>query len=65
MKLNDLIGEFQFDKRITEWGMRHNNISQKEYEEYLKSLPDLSAEKDSITKNLFRPRPSSGHSSLS
>ena len=41
MKLNKIIQEQRFDKRIVQWGLRHNVISPKEYQAHLKSLPDL------------------------
>ncbi len=48
MKLNKLIKERRFDKRVTEWGLRHKMISAREYQQHLKSLPDLSHQKESM-----------------
>ena len=48
MKLNNLIKDFRFDKRIVKWGVRYKTITYQEYEDYLKSLDDLSDEKESI-----------------
>lgn len=48
MKLNNLIKDFRFDKRIVNWGVRYKTITYKEYEDYLKSLEDLSDEKENI-----------------
>lgn len=48
MKLNNLIKDFRFDKRIVNWGIRYNTITSEEYEKHLKSLEDLSDEKENI-----------------
>ena len=48
MRLNTLIKDLCFDKRIVEWGVRYNVITYKDYRNYLKSLPDLSDKKKSI-----------------
>ena len=48
MKLNKLIKERRFDKRVVEWGLRHKMISRKEYQQHLKSLPDLSHQKENL-----------------
>ena len=49
MKLNSLIKDFRFDKRMIDWGVRYKAITYQEYEDYLKSLEDLSNKKDSLT----------------
>lgn len=48
MKLNNLIKDFRFDKRIVNWGVRYKTITYQEYEKYLESLEDLSDEKENI-----------------
>ena len=48
MKLNILIKDLRFDKRIMEWGIRYNLITYQEHQQYLNSLPDLSDKKESI-----------------
>ena len=40
MKLNQIIRQFRFDKRLVEWNLNNKVVSQKEYKEYLKSLAD-------------------------
>ena len=48
MKLNSLIKDLRFDKRITEWSIRYNVTTYEDYHKYLQSLPDLSDKKESI-----------------
>ena len=48
MKLNNLIEELRFDKRIIEWGVRYNIITYQDYQKHLQSLSDLSDEKESM-----------------
>ena len=48
MKLNSIIRDLRFDKRIMEWNIRYNLITHQEYQEYLRSLPDLSDKKENI-----------------
>jgi len=48
MKLNNIIKDFRFDKRLVEWNRINRVIDAKEYEEYLKSLPDLSDHKEDM-----------------
>ena len=48
MKLNILIKDLRFDKRIMEWGIRYNLITYQEHQQYLNALPDLSDKKESI-----------------
>ena len=50
MKLNSLIKESRFDKRIIEWGIRHKMITHSEYQKCLQSLPDLSDQKESLIR---------------
>ena len=48
MKLNSLIKDLRFDKRIMEWGIRYNLITHQEYQKYLNALPDVSDDKEPI-----------------
>lgn len=48
MKLNKLIKDLRFDKRIIEWGIRYNLITHEDYNKYQKSLEDLSDEKENM-----------------
>ena len=48
MKLNNLIKDLRFDKRIINWGIRYKTITYQEYEDYLKSLEDLSNQTENI-----------------
>ena len=48
MKLNNLIKDLRFDKRIVEWGIRYNIITYEEYKKYLKSLKNLSDKKEQM-----------------
>ncbi len=48
MKLNDLIKDLRFDKRITEWSIRYKVMTYEDYHKYLQSLPDLSDKKESV-----------------
>ena len=60
MKLNKLIKERRFDKRIVDWGLRYKMINAEEYQKHLKSLPDLSDQKEDMQglqeKNTKTPR---------
>ena len=44
MKLNDIVNEFRLDKRMINWSLDYKLLTHKEYEQHLKSLPDLSSE---------------------
>ena len=46
MKLNKIIQERRFDKRIAQWGLRHNMITPQEYQAHIKALPDLTNQKE-------------------
>lgn len=48
MKLNDIIQDLRFDKRIIEWGVRYKIISREEYQKHLQSLTDLSDQKEDL-----------------
>ena len=48
MKLNNIIKDFKFDKRMIDWGLRYKSITHKEYEQHIKSLPDTSADKERV-----------------
>ena len=49
MKLNNIIKNFKFDKRLIEWNLNNEIISVDEYEKYLQSLLDLSDKKEEIS----------------
>ncbi len=40
MKLNKIIHQFRFDKRLVEWNLSNKTISAEEYKNHLKSLAD-------------------------
>ena len=44
MKLNEIMNEFKLDKRMVNWSLDSKLLTHKEYEQHLKSLPDLSSE---------------------
>ena len=48
MKLNDIISEFKLDKRMVNWSLEQKLLTHKEYEQHLKSLPDLSSESEEL-----------------
>ena len=48
MKLNNIIKNFKFDKRLVEWNLSNEIISINEYKQYLQSLSDLSTEKEEL-----------------
>ncbi len=48
MKLNNIIQDLRFDKRIVEWGVRYKVISREEYQKHLQSLTDLSDQKEDL-----------------
>ena len=51
MKLNSIIQDLRFDKRIMEWNIRYNLITHQEYQKYLDNLPDVSNEKEAIIES--------------
>lgn len=48
MKLNDIMNEFKLDKRMVNWSLDSKLLTHKEYEQHLKSLPDLSSEAEEL-----------------
>ena len=48
MKLNNIIQDLRFDKRIVEWSIRYKITSREEYQKHLQSLPDLSDQKEDL-----------------
>ena len=54
MKLNDIIQDLRFDKRIIEWGIRYKVIKREEHQKYLQSLPDLSYQKEDLVLEQMR-----------
>jgi len=47
-----------FDVRLAEYHIQHGVTNRKEYERYLKSLPDLSDQYDTISfEDILTPRP--------
>ena len=48
MKLTDLIKDLRFDKRLTEWGIRYTPLKEEDFQNYLKSLPDLTDQQENI-----------------
>ena len=48
MKLNNIIQDLRFDKRIVEWGIRYKITSREEYQKHLQSLSDLSDQKEDL-----------------
>ena len=48
MKLNNLIKDFRFDKRLVEWNLINGVVNKEEYEQYLQSLSDLSDSKEEV-----------------
>ncbi len=50
MKLNGIIKEFKFDKRIADSSFQQQRIENKEYEKHKESLPDLASESEKIFK---------------
>ncbi len=51
MKLNNLIKNLRFDKRMIEWGTRYSIITYEEYQEHLRSLPDLLEKKENMVSD--------------
>lgn len=48
MSLDKAIREFKFDKRLIELRLKNGEVTQEEYNKYMQSLPDLSAECEKI-----------------
>jgi hypothetical protein len=39
----------EFDTRMTDWNLKHNVLSKKQLEDFLKTLPDVAANAEDLT----------------
>lgn len=52
MKHNEALERQKFDTRLINWNVKRGVITEKEYQDHLKSLPDLSGQARPMEVNL-------------